>query len=52
MTPGDQQAISITTPLGGNCFDPDCTIRVTVDHADDVDEANESNNEREAMNAG
>ena len=36
---------SVTTPPGGNCFDPDCTICVTVDSANAVAETNEGNNQ-------
>jgi subtilase family serine protease len=35
---------TITLPLGGNCFDPDCTICITVDSDNEVIESNEGNN--------
>ena len=38
------QTVSITTPPGGNCFDPDCTISVTADSKNDVKECDKSNN--------
>jgi hypothetical protein len=41
---GQQQTVIITTPPGGNCFDPDCMISVTVDIGNQVDECNERNN--------
>jgi hypothetical protein len=36
---------TVTTPPGGNCFDPDCTVCVTVDDGNTVDESNEGNNQ-------
>ena len=38
------QTVTITTPQGGNCFDPDCTITVKADSTDDVKECIENNN--------
>ncbi len=38
------QTVTITTPQGGNCFDPDCTITVKADSKDDVEECIENNN--------
>lgn len=38
------QTVTITTPQGGNCFDPDCTITVKADSKDDVKECIENNN--------
>ncbi|MFQ5932754.1 MAG: hypothetical protein ACE5MM_10125 [Nitrospiraceae bacterium] len=34
----------MTLGPGGNCFDPDCTVQVTVDVNDDVEESDETNN--------
>ena len=42
---GTSQSFTVTTPPGGNCFDPDCTICVTVDDANTVGESNEANNQ-------
>lgn len=42
---GESQTFSITTPPGGNCFDPDCTVCVTVDSDLDITESNEENNQ-------
>jgi hypothetical protein len=39
-----EQLLTVTTPPGGNCFDPDCTICVTVDSANAVTESDEGNN--------
>jgi hypothetical protein len=36
---------NVTTPPGGNCFDSDCTVCVTVDSANTVAESNEGNNQ-------
>jgi hypothetical protein len=38
-------SFTVTTPPGGNCFDPDCTICVTVDSGNTVAETNEGNNQ-------
>lgn len=35
---------TITLPSGGNCFDSDCTICITVDSDNEVIESNEVNN--------
>lgn len=35
---------TVTSPPGGNCFDPDCTVCVTVDDLDEVAESDETNN--------
>ncbi len=35
---------TITLPPGGNCFDSDCTICITVDSDNEVIESNEGNN--------
>jgi len=35
---------TIILPPGGNCFDPDCTICLTVDSDNEVIESNEGNN--------
>jgi subtilase family serine protease len=39
------QGFTVTTPPGGNCYDPDCTVCVVVDSGNDVSESNEGNNE-------
>jgi hypothetical protein len=44
LAAGATQTVPIVTPPGGNCFDPDCTICVTVDSDDQVEECDESNN--------
>jgi hypothetical protein len=49
---GDARILNVITPPGGNCFDPDCTIRVTVDSADAVSECNEHNNTSEETTLG
>lgn len=43
---------TLTTSPGGNCFDPDCTISVTVDSQDDVEECAENNNTAEDTTRG
>lgn len=44
LAPGATDTFPMTTPPGGNCFDPDCEICATVDHQDDVEETDETNN--------
>ena len=42
---GDSQTFPVSTPRGGNCFDPDCTICATADDQGQVDESDEGNNQ-------
>lgn len=44
LPPNSRQSITLTSPPGGNCFDPNCTVCVTVDNTNVVEEANERNN--------
>ncbi|MEA3292208.1 MAG: CARDB domain-containing protein [Pseudomonadota bacterium] len=44
LNAGATKTITVQSPPGGNCFDPDCTVTVTVDSNDDVEECDESNN--------
>jgi subtilase family serine protease len=50
--PIGEQTLTVTTPPGGNCFDPDCTICVTVDSANAVTESDEGNNNLCATTGG
>ena len=52
LAPGERQRFAITTPPGGNCYDPDCTVCVTVDSDNDVIESNEQNNDLCATSIG
>ncbi len=52
LAPGQTQTITITTPPGGNCFDPDCQVCVTADFGDAVPEVNETNNQLCRMRQG
>ena len=45
LAAGASQLFSVVTPPGGNCFDPDCTVCVTVDDGGAVAESNEGNNQ-------
>ena len=45
LSAGATTTFTVSTPAGGNCFDPDCTVSVEVDDGDDVSETNEDNNE-------
>ncbi|MCZ6605416.1 MAG: S8 family serine peptidase [Alphaproteobacteria bacterium] len=44
LAPGEPKTYPVTTPPGGNCFDPDCTICVRVDNNNEVPESDEGNN--------
>lgn len=41
---GTSTDFSETLGPGGNCYDPDCTVQVTVDPANVINESNEDNN--------
>jgi len=45
LAAGATTTLTITLPAGGNCYDPDCDICVTVDSDSEVLESNEGNNE-------
>lgn len=44
LVPGESKNFTATLPNGGSCYDPDCTICVTVDVNTEILESNESNN--------
>jgi len=44
LAAGAGRPVTVTTPPGGNCFDPDCTVTVTVDPMNAVPECKEDNN--------
>lgn len=44
LAAGASQSFTDVLGPGGNCFDPDCTIRVTVDSTNVIVESNETNN--------
>ena len=46
LAKGATQSFTVTTPAGGNCFDPDCTLCATADDKTEVDESDETNNQR------
>jgi hypothetical protein len=46
LAAGATQTITISSPPGGNCFNPDCTICVIVDDGNAVTESNEENNQK------
>ncbi len=52
LAAGDSETFTVTTPQGGNCFDPDCTICITVDNEDDILESDEANNKVCITNPG
>lgn len=52
LLPGQSRTVSIVTPPGGNCFDPDCTIRVTADSSGRVAECDEQNNTDQKTTGG
>jgi len=44
LAPGASQALTVVLGPDGNCYEPDCTVRATVDTAHAIPESNESNN--------
>ncbi|WP_227269356.1 CARDB domain-containing protein [Roseobacter weihaiensis] len=52
LLPGQSRTVSVVTPPGGNCFDPDCTVRVVVDPANGIAECREDNNTATATTGG
>jgi subtilase family serine protease len=44
LAAGATTTLTIILPPGGNCFDSDCTICITVDSDNEVIESNEGNN--------
>lgn len=44
LAPGQSTSVTTVTPPGGNCFDPDCTVKVDVDSSNKVKECREDNN--------
>jgi hypothetical protein len=52
LAAGADLPVTLTTPPGGNCFDPDCTIKATVDSKGEVGECNENNNQAETSGIG
>jgi subtilase family serine protease len=41
---GASQSFGEQLGPNGNCYDPDCTVRVTVDSTNAIQESNETNN--------
>jgi len=52
LLPGQTEEVSVKTPPGGNCFDPDCTVTVVVDSSNSVAESNENNNTAQQTTPG
>src|SRR5690606_13139184 len=52
LAAGASASLAVATPPGGNCFDPDCTIRADVDSKQAVRECKEDNNSREETTPG
>lgn len=44
LDPGQSTSVTVVTPPGGNCFDPDCTVTVEADSSNRVQECREDNN--------
>ncbi len=44
LAAGATTTLTIALPAGGNCFNPDCTICITVDSDNEVVESDEGNN--------
>lgn len=45
LLPGESVSFLLASPPGGNCYDPDCTICITVDSRHSVAEGDETNNQ-------
>lgn len=45
LAAGSTLTLSVMSPAGGNCYDPDCTTTVIVDSDNSVAECNENNNQ-------
>lgn len=52
LPPSLAQRFELTTPEGGNCYDPDCTVTVLVDDLNQVVESDETNNTASATAGG
>lgn len=52
LVAGGEQTLTVTTPPGGNCFNPDCTITATADSETAVEESDEGNNQRSETTPG
>jgi hypothetical protein len=52
LAAGATQTFTVSSPAGGNCFNPDCTVTVTVDNGNSVTETNESNNQQSVTKGG
>lgn len=52
LAPGAAKQFAVRTPVTRSCYDPDCTVCVTVDSEHDVTESNEKNNTRCITSAG
>lgn len=52
ILPGQTEAVAVTTPPGGNCFDPDCTVSAIADRSNRVLECNEDNNTAQQTTPG
>jgi CARDB len=52
LAAGASQSFAEVLGPGGNCFDPDCTVRVTVDSGNAIAESNETNNVATTTNIG
>lgn len=44
LEPGETAVLTLVSPPGGNCYDPNCSVRITVDSRNGVVEENEANN--------
>lgn len=45
LAAGEARTLTVTSPVGGNCYNPDCTVCVRVDPEGEVSESGEQNNE-------
>ncbi len=52
LAAGATTTLTITLPAGGNCYDPDCDVCITVDSDSEVIESNEGNNDHCELTIG
>ena len=45
LTAGGTTSLVVPLPPGGNCYDPDCDVCITLDSDNEVTESNEENND-------
>jgi len=52
LAAGATTTLTVALPPSGNCYDPDCSVCVTVDSDSEVTESNEGNNQKCELTMG